>query len=227
MFLKTTVLAAAAVPVWALGSFFAPSRGPASARLAITLETVHAAALTTPRFAGDAQDEPFFLLTEAGSGGALGSTPFPADAPVSIRLDQALGTRPLRSLALEVGESARIVISALEGPRASSADEAAVATAAATVLARPTGERGAALATALGPLTSRGAHLLGAAIIVVANEDGALYWRSLDCVANCSVLTAPSNAAVATNAGAPHQGVLELTGAGGTYHVNLLARRVP
>jgi len=60
---------------------------------------------------------------------------------------------------------------------------------------------------------------------VVANEGGVLYWRALDCVATCSVLTEPTAAALQGNA--TNQGVLELTGAEGMYHFNLIGRRVP
>lgn len=202
-----------------------PLRPSAPAKLQFTLQTVHAAALTAARGAGDANDHPYLLLSVAGPGTMVAATPFPATEPMTIKLDEALPARALHTLSLEDGESVRLVLSAMEGPRGSATEEAEAATVAAGIARQASDKRAEALAFALTPLTSKGASLLGAAILVVANEGGTLYWRALDCVTTCSVLTAPTGAALQGNA--TNQGVLELTGAGGTYHFNLIGRRLP
>lgn len=197
----------------------------APAKVQFTLQTVHAAALTKARTSGDTKDEPYLLLSLAGPGTSVAGMPFPATEPLSIKLDEALPARTLLTRTLEDGESLRVLLSALEGPRGRASEEADAATAAVGVIRQAPDERAEALASAIAPLTSKGANLLGAAILVVANEGGTLYWRTLECVATCSVLTAPTATALQGNA--TNQGVLELTGAAGTYHFNLIGRRLP
>lgn len=220
---STLLLSSALAPLLAALLSSGPPAAPA--KLQFTLQTVHAAALTKARAADDAKDEPYLLLSVAGPGTAIAAMPFPAGEPMSIKFDQALPARALHTLSLEDGESVRVVLTALEGPRGSAAEEAEAATVAAGITRQASDKRAEALAFALTPLTSKGASLLGAAILVVANEGGTLYWRALDCVTTCSVLTAPTGAALQGNA--TNQGVLELTGAEGTYHFNLIGRRVP
>ncbi len=228
---STVLLSSALTPLLAALLSAAPvatavPRPPvAPAKLQFTLQTVHAAALTTARSTEDAKDEPYLLLSVAGPGTMVAAMPFPAAGPLSIKLDEALPARALHTLSLEDGESVRLVLSAMEGPRGSAAEEAEAATVAAGITRQASDKRAEALAFALTPLTSKGASLLGAAILVVANEGGTLYWRALDCVTTCSVLTAPTAAALQGNT--TNQGVLELTGAGGTYHFNLIGRRLP
>lgn len=65
---------------------------------------------------------------------------------------------------------------------------------------------------------------VGAFKLVLTNAADALTWKSLECTSTCSVLTNPANRVVATGAAAVG-GVVELTGAGGTFHVNLQGLR--
>jgi hypothetical protein len=65
---------------------------------------------------------------------------------------------------------------------------------------------------------------IGAFRLVLTNAADALTWKSLECTSTCSVLTNPASRVVATG-GAPVGGVVELTGAGGTFHVNLQGLR--
>lgn len=197
----------------------------APAKVQFTLQTVHAAALTKARAQDDTKDAPYLLLAVAGPGTSVAVMPFPSDEPLSIKFDEALPARALHTLSLDEGESVRVVLTALEGPRGSATEEAEAATVTAGIIRQASDKRADALTFALTPLTAKGANVLGAAILVVANEGGTLYWRALECVATCSVLTAPTAAALQGNA--TNQGVLELTGAGGTYHFNLIGRRLP
>jgi hypothetical protein len=65
---------------------------------------------------------------------------------------------------------------------------------------------------------------IGAFKLVLTNAADALTWKSLECTSTCSVLADPANRVVATGAAAVG-GVVELTGAGGTFHVNLQGLR--
>ena len=83
----------------------------------------------------------------------------------------------------------------------------------------------------LAPLTTHGTNWLGSASLLLTNEGGTTYWTSLDCVATCTVLRSP---ATPGTAGAPLQeatpqasGVVELSGASATYHLQVAVRRVP
>jgi hypothetical protein len=69
-----------------------------------------------------------------------------------------------------------------------------------------------------------GAQWLGSASLLLTNEGGSIFWRRLDCVASCKVLTAPAATAL-PSAGQPSAGVLEFTGSGGVYHLALRANR--
>ncbi|MCC7001088.1 MAG: hypothetical protein IT357_02940 [Gemmatimonadaceae bacterium] len=228
---STVLLSSALTPLFAAllsaapTATVVPNHPTAPAKLQFTLQTVHAAALTKARAQGDAKDEPYLLLSVAGPGASVTAMPFPATESMSIKFDEALPARALHTLSLEDGESVRVVLSALEGPRGSAVMESEAATLAAGIVRQASDKRADALTFALKPLTDTGANLLGAAILVVTNEGGTLYWRALECVTTCSVLTEPTAAALQGNA--TNQGVLELTGAEGTYHFNLIGRRLP
>ncbi len=226
MSLNAVLVSAVVAPFVAWSAARTPlvDRTSAPAKLQITLTTVHAAALTTPRAAGDALDEPYLLLSEMWSADAVRTMTFPATERMPIQLDQALPARPLHALTLEDGQRVRVLLTALEGPRLMASEESAVAAAAAQVIPMAQDARASALKSALAPAVTKGSQLIGAAILEMHNEGGMLYWRTLECVADCSVLTAP--AAAALDATKPTQGLLELTGAGGTYHFNMHSRRV-
>jgi len=70
-----------------------------------------------------------------------------------------------------------------------------------------------------------GAHWLGSASLLITNEEGAIFWRRLECVASCRVLNAPASTALPATAAQPLAGVVELSGSGGTYHLALRAAR--
>jgi hypothetical protein len=62
-------------------------------------------------------------------------------------------------------------------------------------------------------------------MLVVTNENGPAYWRTLECVATCKVLTPPD--ARALDAKSPVAGVVELSGGGATYHLQVHVARAP
>ena len=190
--MKPARLLAACAPLFAV-ALVAAGRvtDAAPAGVQFVLATLHAAALTTARSATDATDEPYLLLTTLPSGGAPSTTRFPATERMTIRLDEALGARPLTALSLQPGESTRLLITALEGPA--------------------NGET----------------HTLGSVIVLVTNEGGNLFWRSTECVATCRLLTQPASAELPAANAAPLGSVAELTGNGGTYHLNLQGAKAP
>lgn len=207
-----------------LGSVTAGS-GPSAADATVRLDiaTIHAAALSSPRSAADSSDTPYILIAALGPGGTRRASRLPADsAHRVIRLDEALKPQPLTTLNLRPGDSVRVLVSLLEGAAyAGPADDAAANASAEAVAASGT-QQGAALRQALTPLTGRGDNLLGAAIFLVTNEGGTAYWRAIDCVATCKVLNRPPKPELAA---APAASVLELTGAGATYHMQVSGRR--
>ena len=85
-------------------------------------------------------------------------------------------------------------------------------------------KRAAALASALSPITNAGAHWIGSASLLVTNENGNVYWRALDCITTCKVLKGPAGA-LEPKGGRPMAGVVELSGDGGTYHLQLQGER--
>lgn len=191
---------------------------PAALSVQVNVATLHAAALTTARGGDDRADQPYLLASMLGSGTAATTARLPSDGHLSIQLDEAVSTRPLASLSLAPGESARLVIAAIEGPRVDVALETRVATAFRARVGETPAALGARLAAVMAPLTERGDHWLGSALLDVSNEAGALKWRTFACLATCEVLSAPE---AAPAPGTPLSGVLELTGAGGTYHLKL------
>ncbi len=80
---------------------------------------------------------------------------------------------------------------------------------------------------ALAPLVEHGAHLLGAAALTLTNDGGAVHWRSLECLATCTVSRAPSAAALGIPPSAPTAVVVQLNGGGGTYHLQLSGALAP
>jgi hypothetical protein len=151
----------------------------------------------------------------------------PATAHLSVHQDQALGPRPLVTLSLQPGDSIRLLVTLLEGDRVQLPAETDAATAATAVLAQPSEARAALLAPALAPVTEHGAHWLGSVALLLTNEGGTTYWRAFECVATCRVLKAPGTGALAEKSVAPLAGVVEFSGAGGTYHLQLQGQRAP
>ena len=103
-------------------------------------------------------------------------------------------------------------------------EETQAATNSAKALSQSSSDRTSILATALAPLTQRDGHWLGSAALLVTNENGAIYWRGLDCITTCKVLNPPAGTALESDA-KPVAGVVELTGGGGTYHLQLQSQR--
>ncbi len=199
------------------------SERAAEATVQLNVATMHAAALSTPRSATDAVDAPYLLVSTLGPRRTRAASRLTADsAHRMIRLDQALGPQPLSTLRLQPGDSVRVLVSLLEGDsRVGTADEAA-ANASLAALTSASAQRLTDLQRALAPLSSRGDHWLGSAMMLVTNEGGKTYWRTLDCLASCKVLSRPTSPEIAAE---PTAGVLELTGAGATYHLQLAGRR--
>jgi hypothetical protein len=178
----------------------------AEATVQLNVRTMHAAALSTARSASDAVDAPYLLVSTLGPRDTRAASRLPADsAHRMIRLDQALSPQPLSTLRLQPGDSVRVLVSLMEGDsRAGAADDAA-ANASITALASASAQRVTDLQ-------------------LVTNEGGKTYWRTLDCLASCKVLSRPTSPELAA---APTAGVLELTGAGATYHMQLSGQRAP
>ena len=200
--------------------------GSTAAAVQLNVGTIHAATLSTPRSGNDAADAPYVLVATAGPHATNTTSRLPAAGHMSIQLDQALGLQPLTTLTLEPGDSARVLVSLMEGDTPERAAEDAAAIASLTALGQQAAERMPALQRALGALTSRGDHWLGSAMLMVTNEGGRTYWRTIECIATCAVLNRPGTPEIVAAPGAPIAGVLELTGASATYHVQLNSRRV-
>lgn len=197
--------------------------GPATASIKVDIATVHAAALTTARGATDASDGPYLLVSVIGPGAHRESRHLPDGGHVTLEQDQAAGTMALGTLSLEPGDSVRLLISILEADSVSLPEEAQAAAAATEALGQAGAHPSAELAgAAIAPLTGRGAHWIGSATILLTNEGGTARWRGYECLRSCKVLQPPSDAALATKATA---GVVELSGDGGTYHMQVAVRR--
>lgn len=221
MLMRPLVLPATLLALLTAASPAAPQPRPAALSVQVNVATLHAATLTTARGADDRGDQPYILASILGPGTATRTARLPDDGHLAIQLDEAVKSRPLVSLSLAPGEHARVVIAALEGPRVDLALEGRVAAAATARPDETSSTLGARLAAVMAPLTAREDHWLGAALLEVANEAGTLRWRTFACLATCEVLNAPD---ASTAPGSPLTGVLELTGAGGTYHLQLETR---
>ncbi|HEY1951847.1 MAG TPA: hypothetical protein VGG76_03485 [Gemmatimonadaceae bacterium] len=186
----------------------------------LTVATLHAAALTQPRTAADSVDGPYFLVSIVGPGTKARALHLPAKGHLRIHQDQALGSSELVDLRLNPGDSARLLISVLEARSPRDAEEFAAAERSSTSLTEPTAVRDSILSSALSPLTGKGAHWLGSAALVLTNEAGEVQWRGIQCVASCKVLSGGASSPLSWS-GKPASGVVELSGAGGIYHLQL------
>lgn len=204
-----------------------PRRANAPANLQLAVATIHAAALTTPRAAGDTLDHPYLLVSRLGPNGAANVGRLPATSHFVIRNNEALGAQTLLSLGLEPGDSAQLLVSLLENPDVHLTEEAQVAQAGAAVLRETGARRASVLAEQIAPLVKQGAQWIGSARVVIANDGGTLRWKQLECVATCTVVAAPTAPDILPAPAPQSGGVLELSGAKGTYHVNLRTQRMP
>jgi hypothetical protein len=197
---------------------------PAPTEVRLSIATLHAAALTTARAAGDSTDSPFLLVSILGPRGSLHASPVPTTGELTIHLDEALGARPLTDLQLQPGDTVRLLVSVLEGTRVEQAEESKAVASSTKALSQNGDARASLLASALSPITKAGAHWIGSASLLVTNEGGTAYWRALDCIATCKVVKAPAGA-LEPKGGHPVAGVVELSGNGGTYHLQLQGER--
>jgi len=219
---------------FAAARVFIPVLGVLAARVAsrhaatpvrLSVATLHAAALTSPRAPNDSLDHPYLLVAIAGSHGQTSTIHLPESGHFQISHGEALAAGPLTDVRLEPNDSIRVLISVLAGPTMRSADEDSAARASREVSRAGASVRLKELFAALFPVTSRGDHWLGSALLLVTNENGTPYWRTLECVATCKVLTPPGPRALGTDA--PVVGVVELSGGGATYHLQVHAARAP
>ena len=197
---------------------------PTPIEVRLSIATLHAAALTKARAAGDDTDSPFLLMSIIGPGGAIRASHVPTTGQLTIHLDEALGARPLTDLQLQPGDTVRLLVSVLEGNRVGQSEESKAASASTKALLEAGEGRASALASALSPITNAGAHWIGSASLLVTNENGNVYWRALDCITTCKVLKGPAGA-LEPKGGRPMAGVVELSGDGGTYHLQLQGER--
>lgn len=197
---------------------------PAPTEVRLSIATLHAAALTKARAAGDSTDSPFLLVSIVGPGGSIHASHVPTTGQLTIHLDEALGARPLTDLRLQPGDTVRLLVSVLEGTRVEQAEESKVVASSTKALLQTGDARASLLASALLPITKAGAHWIGSASLLVTNENGTVYWRALDCIATCKVLKGPAGA-LEPKGGRPVAGVVELSGDGGTYHLQLQGER--
>jgi hypothetical protein len=216
MSLKSVAVWSILTPALLLPPGSAPVPAPADVRL--TVATIHAAALTTARAADDSTDAPYLLASIVGPGSTRSTAHLPATSHLVIHQDQALGPESFLNLSLQPGDSVRLLVSLLEADQAQLTPEAEAASAAAVALSQPPEAQGAGLAAALAPVIEQGAHWLGSVSLLLTNEGGTSYWRSFECVATCRVLKAPGTGPLGAQ---PAAGVVEFSGSGGTYHLQL------
>lgn len=192
----------------------------------LSMATLHAAVLTSSRAPGDSADSPYVLVSvnERGKGGAV--VALPATGHLHLHRDEAIGVHPLTSVRLNAGDTVRVLISVLEGGVAPATIETQAGTAAARAVDAQSANRVGGLAQALSPLTSKGAYWLGSATLLLTRDAGGdVYWRGLECVTSCKILSGGAPAVLAAPDAAPSAGVAELSGAGATYHMKIEARR--
>lgn len=221
MSMRPLVLSATLLAIVAAAPLAAVQPRSAALSVQVNVATLHAPTLTSARGGDDRADQPYLLASILGPGTATRTARLPDDGHLSIQLDEAVKARPLVSLSIAPGETARVVIAALEGPRTDVALEGRVAAASTALPNETPSALGARLAAVMAPLTAREDHWLGSALLDIANEAGTLRWRTFACLATCEVLSAPD---ASTAPGKPLAGVLELSGAGGTYHLQIETR---
>ena len=212
------------LPAWALAALLVPT--PAPSHVSIGLATLHAAALTTARGSADQSDAPYFLVSVVGPR-VSNSARLPAGARFGIVNNGIVQPTVLQQVDLDPGDSVRVVISVLEaesGDLAPETDAAKAVTLALSGLPRPLLDpAGPVLGPAVAGLQGAGAHWIGAVSLLLTNEGGSTFWRRMDCAQDCEVLQGLPGQGGAELKG-PVNGVFELRGAGGTYHLQLSLR---
>lgn len=207
-----------------------PPRGPRPAATVSAVElriaTLHVAALTSPNASRDSVDAPYLLVSVIGPRAKSHALTFPTEGHWRVHRDQALGSLALETLRLDDGDSVRVLVTVMEGGRAdhSMMDRAAEATIGPAANA---GERNRIVSAAVESLVSGGARWIGSAALLLTRDAGVSYWRGLDCVASCKVVAGAAPVSLDAAAAAPPSGVIELSGAGATYHLKLEAREAP
>jgi hypothetical protein len=220
--LKTTASWMLVAPaVWFATAFASPP----PEKVQLTIATLHAAALTSTRAPGDSTDAPFFVLSVIGPHGSSASI-LPDSTP-HIRRDEALGARPLTELTLATGDSVQVLVSVLESATRQASDRAAIEGMTSKSRASSPSEAVDQSTRLIAPLVKRGANLVGSVSLLLTNEGGEIYWRRLDCVASCKVLSGPATTALPAASGQSFGSTVELSGSGGTYHLALRAGRAP
>ncbi len=174
-----------------------------SEKVQLTIATLHAAALSTSRAAGDSTDAPFFVV-EVAAPASRSASILPGGGQTAIGTNGALAARPLTELTLATGDSARVVVSVLEHAGVKPSD-----------------------GTSVPALLKNGALSIGSVSLLITNEGGAIYWRQFDCVASCRILNAPAATALPAGGAPTASAVAEFSGSGGTYHLALRANRAP
>ena len=207
---------------------------PAAAPATITLDlaTIHAAALTTARRAGDTTDAPYLLVSVVHDANHTASRHLPQTAHWTVAQDAVVPPQGLTSVSLAEGDTVRLLLSLLES-EATTVDAATRALNATTAQmahnargamphAAPTS---AQVTSSLAPLVNAGAHWIGTSTLLLTNEGGTLYWREVACVQSCTVLNSGTPSQPLAVGGKPVVSVVELTGSAATYHMQVTARR--
>jgi hypothetical protein len=199
-----------------------PRIAPRVSSVELRIATLHAAALTPPNGAPDSVDSPYLLVSVVGPRTTSHAFTFPADGRWRIHRDEALGARALETLRIGDGDSVRVLVTVMEGGQAdrSMMDRAAEAM---SGRAANHGERNRIVSAAVEALVSGGARWLGSAALVLTRDAGVSYWRGLDCLATCKVISGAAPVSLDAAAPASPSGVIELSGAGATYHLKLEA----
>jgi hypothetical protein len=224
---RLLVLASSAFALMAAARPVAPS-----ATVTLDLATIHAQTLTTARGAGDTTDAPFLLVSVVHDAARTASHHLPEAPHWTIAQDAIVPARGLTSVTLAPGDTVRLLLSLLENEGTSvEAAKRAVASAtsqmahlahSATPHAAPTP---AQVTSSLAPIINAGAHWIGSSTLLLTNEGGTLYWREVACVQTCSVLNPGAPTQPLAIGGKPVASVVELTGSGGTFHMQVTARR--
>lgn len=211
----------------------APANAPAAAEVQLDMATLHAAALSAARNARDTLDAPFLLVTVLGPGAMNATKQMPsASKHWMIKQDEAKGAAPLTTFSIAPGDSVRVLFTLLEADQVNTADESNASSALARLKlasgSNSAAKNSSAVASTLAPLTAKGTNLIGSAAMLLTNESGKAYWRSLDCVTTCSVSSSPvqaSGSELATQSAAALSAIVELSGNKATYHLKVDAKR--
>ena len=205
-----------------------PSREPqfaaATSPVELSIATLHAAALTSPNTPRDSVDAPYLLVSVIGPHTKSHALTLPAEGHWRVHRDEALGARPLETLRLGDGDSVRVLVTVMEGGRADRSAEGRAAAEAASEPAANARQRSQIVSAAVEPLVSGGARWIGSATLLLTREAGVSYWRGLDCVTSCKIISGGASASLNAADAAASSGVIELSGGGATYHLKLEAR---